>query len=162
MEKQQIRLTEQDLNMLVEDTVRTYLMENEETEISMGGLRNVAYGIRRGGNWNIRTNYKVGKQASSFNKYAQQAKGAIAKMREIATETQNKPIATSLKQIATQMNTVAKNFTKEAQRIAGPQDYKMTVKNPWAKTTTRTPRAKTPGKVTRGRKDAAQELQQQL
>ena len=137
MNNKSIQLTEQDLHMLIEDAVKIYLTEELE-EGWWGGLKNVGYGMKRG-NWNFKTNYRVGNQASSFNKYASSANDSTAQMIEIAKESGNPTIATSLGRIAKQMMTVAQGFTKEAQRIAGPQDAKMTVKNPWA--APKTPRA---------------------
>ena len=58
MEKNKpIQLTEQDLHMLVEDSVRTYLKENGMEEGIWGGLKNVASGMRQG-NFFIGQNYK--------------------------------------------------------------------------------------------------------
>ena len=131
-EGNQVVITESELHDLVNESVKLYLNENAEDETFWGGLKNAAYGFGRG-NWNVRQNFKVGNQASSFNKYATTANNAISKMMEIAKETQNATIATSLNSIYKNIQKVADAFTKEAKRLAGPQDYRMTVNNPWKK-----------------------------
>ena len=139
MRNQQIRLTEEDLHMLVEDAVKIYLTEELE-EGFWGGVKNAWNGMK-GGNFNVKANYRVGNWASSFNNYAQQAQNAIAQMQDIAVQSNNKPISTALGQIAKQMQKAAQNFTQMAQNVARPQQIDTSVKNPWAKTATRTPKA---------------------
>ena len=132
MDKEQIVLTEQDLHMLVEDAVNAYLINEGLEEGWWGGVQNAWYGMK-GGNFNLKTNYRVGNWASSFNKYAQQAQSAIGEMQNIATQSNNKPIATSLGQIAKQMQKVADGFNQMARNVARPQQPDTSVKNPWAK-----------------------------
>jgi hypothetical protein len=141
MNNKQLVLTEEDLHLLVEDAVKMYLTEGDLEEGWWGGVQNAWYGAK-GGNFNLKTNYRVGNWASSFNKYAQQAQSAIAEMQQIATSSNNKPIATSLGQIAKQMQKVADGFNQMARNVARPQQPDTTVKNPWAKPKTpRAPRA---------------------
>ena len=132
MRNQQIRLTEEDLHMLVEDAVKSYLMNEGIEEGFWGGVKNAWNGMK-GGNFNVGQTYKAGNWASSFNNYAQQAQNAIAQMQQIARQSNNKPISTALGQIAKQMQKAAQNFTQMAQNVARPQSIDTTVKNPWAK-----------------------------
>lgn len=144
MRNQQIRLTEEDLHMLVEDAVKSYLINEGIEEGFWGGVKNAWNGMK-GGNFNVKTNYRVGNWASSFNNYAQQAQNAIAQMQQIAQQSNNKPISTALGQIVKQMQKAAQNFTKMAQNVARPQNIDTTVKNPWAKKTASTPRSAVAG-----------------
>lgn len=144
MRNQQIRLTEEDLHILVEDAVKSYLINEGIEEGFWGGVKNAWNGMK-GGNFNVKTNYRVGNWASSFNNYAQQAQNAIAQMQQIAQQSNNKPISTALGQIAKQMQKAAQNFTQMAQNVARPQSIDTTVKNPWAKKTASTPRSAVAG-----------------
>ncbi len=97
MEKNKpIQLTEQDLHMLVEDSVRTYLKENGMEEGIWGGLKNVASGMRQG-NFFIGQNYKYGKLVTSYNKYAQNVYATLTKMYGIAEQLNNQNLAANLK-----------------------------------------------------------------
>ena len=134
MPKNQIVLTEQDLHKLVEDAVKTLIINEGLEEGWWGGVKNAWNGAKQG-NFNLATSYRTGNWASSFNSYGQEAINALQQMKDIAIKSNNKPIATSINQIIKQIQQAGANFTKMAQNAAAPQQVDTTVKNPWAKKT---------------------------
>jgi DNA-binding ferritin-like protein len=120
-----IRLTEQDLHMLVEDAVKNYL-----NEVSWGGVNNAWQGIKKG-NFNVGQTYNAGKFASQFNKYSQQAQNALAQMINISKQTKNKSIATELGNINKMIGKTAKGFTNMATANRTLSQLNTQVKDPW-------------------------------
>ena len=114
---QPIRLTEQDLHFLVEEAVKGYLVENGMGEGVWGGLKNVWNGVKRG-NLNVRTTYKTGNWASSFQKYVYQVEELIEKMQEIAQKSGNFQIVEDLNSVMDQFFETAQAFNKMAQDVA--------------------------------------------
>ena len=113
MNNKPIQLTEQDLHILVEDAVKTYLTENELGEGVWGGLKNVWQGAKNW-NFNVGQTYRAGNWASSFNSYAQEAQDALEQMRTIAQQTKNPTIAKQLRNIRTMLGRAAAGYTKMA------------------------------------------------
>jgi hypothetical protein len=134
-----IKLTEQDLHILVEDAVKTYLMNEGIDETMMGGLKNVWHGAfgkddqgQRNWNFNFGQNYRNGNFASSFEKYAQQATQALEGMKTMATSSKNTSINKYLDQIVSNIQNVSQQFSQQATNIANGQQLKMKrVTNPW-------------------------------
>lgn len=134
-----IKLTEQDLHILVEDAVRTYLMNEGIDETMMGGLKNAWHGAfgkndqgQRNWNFNFGQNYRNGNFASSFEKYAQQATQALEGMKTMATSSKNTSINKYLDQIVSNIQNVSQQFSQQATNIANGQQLKMKrVTNPW-------------------------------
>lgn len=119
-----IQLTEQDLHMLVEDTVSSILKENGVEEGVWGGLKNVWQGAKQG-NFNVGQTYNSGNIASNFQKYAQQAMQAIRGMSQIATDTGNKQIDVYLAQVMDTLNNTVKFFNNTASKVAsGDMSYR--------------------------------------
>ena len=114
---QPIRLTEQDLHFLVEESVKGYLRENGMQEDVWGGLKNAWNGIKQG-NLNIGTTYKTGNWASSFQKYAQQVGEIIQKMQGIAQKSGNQQIVKDLASVNKQFLNTAQAFNQMAQNAA--------------------------------------------
>jgi hypothetical protein len=117
MGRNQIVLSEQELHMLVEDSVRIYLQENGVDEDVMGGLKNVWQGAKNL-NFNVGANYKAGNLASNFAKYAQQVQNAIEQMRQIASATKNNQVSTYLGQVSKTLQKTVGMFNQTAQKIA--------------------------------------------
>ena len=131
MNNKSIQLTEQDLHMLVEDAVKTYLTENELGEGVWGGLKNVWQGAKNW-NFNVGQTYKAGNWASSFNSYAQEAQNALEQMRTIAQQTKNPTIAKQLRSISTMLGRAAAGYTKMANQVAKGTPMNTSVQDPWA------------------------------
>ena len=112
-----IQLTEQDIHFLVEDAVKNILRENGMEEGIWGGLKNVWQGAKQG-NLNVASTYKTGNWASSFAKYEQQVQQIIQKMQQVANNSGNQEIASSLDNISMQFSQAAANFNKMAQNAA--------------------------------------------
>ena len=125
MRNQQIRLTEEDLHILVEDAVKIYLNEEQLNEWwgqdIVGGVKNA---------WNnMRTNYRLGKWASAFSNYSKQAQNCIEGMINIADTTKNTGLSQTLTNIKTNLETVATNFNKMAR--GATSNPNMNVEDPW-------------------------------
>ena len=131
MNNKPIQLTEQDLHILVEDAVKTYLTENELGEGVWGGLKNVWQGAKNW-NFNVGQTYKAGNWASSFNSYAQEAQNALEQMRTIAQQTKNPTIAKQLSNIKTMLGRAATGYTKMANQVAKGTPMNTSVQDPWA------------------------------
>ena len=131
MNNKSIQLTEQDLHMLVEDAVKTYLTENELGEGVWGGLKNVWQGAKNW-NFNVGQTYKAGNWASSFNSYAQEAQNALVQMKTIAQQTKNQTIAKQLGSISTMLGRAAAGYTKMANQVAKGTPMNTSVQDPWA------------------------------
>lgn len=114
---QPIRLTEQDLHFLVEESVKGYLRENGMQEDVWGGLKNAWNGVKQG-NLHIGTTYKTGNWASSFQKYAQQVAEIIQKMQGIAQKSGNQQIFKDLDSVKKQFFNTAQAFNQMAQNAA--------------------------------------------
>jgi DNA anti-recombination protein RmuC len=102
MDKKPIRLTEQDLHMLVENAVRTYLVNEGIDEISWSGIKNMA----RAGVDKLK---QVGNTMGAAY-YNGAANAQIQKLNQLATQYQEK-----LNQIQTQIATLQ-------QKAQGRQD----------------------------------------
>ena len=113
MEKKQIQLTEQDIHFLVEEAVKEYMIQ----EGLWGGLKNVWQGAKQG-NLNVASTYKAGNWASSFGKYEQQVQRIIGKMQQIANNSNNQELASSLDNISQQFSQAAVNFNQMANNVA--------------------------------------------
>ena len=131
MNNKPIQLTEQDLHILVEDAVKTYLTENELGEGVWGGLKNVWQGAKNW-NFNVGQTYRAGNWASSFNSYAQEAQDALEQMRTIAQQTKNPTIAKQLSNIRTMLGRAAAGYTKMANQVAKGTPMNTSVQDPWA------------------------------
>ena len=114
---QPIRLTEQDLHFLVEESVKGYLRENGMQEDVWGGLKNAWNGVKQG-NLHVGTTYKTGNWASSFQKYAQQVSGIIQKMQGIAQKSGNQQIYNDLASVRDQFFKTAQAYNQMAQNAA--------------------------------------------
>ncbi len=114
---QPIRLTEQDLHFLVEESVKGYLRENGMQEDVWGGLKNVWNGVKQG-NLHVGTTYKTGNWASSFQKYAQQVSGIIQKMQVIAQKSKQDQIYNDLASVRDQFFKTAQEYNQMAQNAA--------------------------------------------
>lgn len=113
MAKKQIQLTEQDLHILVEDAVRTYLKEQRIDEF-WGGMNNVMRGIGNG-NWQMSQNYRSGQWASSFNNYYKSAANALQGMMKIVNSSQQtQGYATYLQNIKNYLDRINQMYTKFA------------------------------------------------
>lgn len=130
MRNQQIRLTEEDLHILVEDAVKSYLINEGIEEGFWGGLRNVWQGAKRK-NFNVGQTYKAGSWASSFNSCATTAQNALEKMRTIAKETKNPTIAKQLGSIKKMLGRAAAGYTKMAAQVAKGTPMNTSVQDPW-------------------------------
>ena len=138
----QIRLTEQDIHTLVEDAVRSYLVNEGVDEGFWGGVSNAMHGAfgkngqgQRNFNFNLGQTYRSGRDASSFAKYAQQAGTAIKGMKDIATNTGNKNVSNSLNTVAKNIQSVAQQYTTQAQNVANGDAKQIgKVNNPWSRT----------------------------
>ena len=131
---QPIRLTEQDLHFLVEETVKGYLRENGMQEDVWGGLKNAWNGVVNHGNFNLGDSYKSGNWASSFQKYGQEAQKNIGQMQRIAQSSNNIPIASSLSKINQNIGASIQNYNQMAQDVSnGNANYnnKFAVNNPF-------------------------------
>ena len=87
--KQTIQLTEQDLHMLVEDAVRTYLVNEGMDEISWSGLRGVGSAFKQNMQnmgKNIRNTYNASKQNNQIFKLATNAKNALEALKDAAQQ----------------------------------------------------------------------------
>jgi len=115
---QPIRLTEQDLHFLVEESVKGYLRENGMQEDVWGGLKNAWNGVVNHGNFNLGTTYKTGNWASSFQKYAQQVAGIIQKMQVIAQKSKQDQIYNDLASVRDQFFKTAQAYNQMAQNAA--------------------------------------------
>ena len=130
-----IRLTEEDLHMLVEDAVKAYLV-NEDM---WGGLKNAWQGAfgkndqgQRNYNFNLGQTYRSGNLSSSFNSYVQQAGKAIQGMQTIAKETGNNKLVSDLDTVFVNLTNIGKEFTTQASNIANGNRKKLgKVQNPW-------------------------------
>ena len=80
----------------------------------MGGLKNAWQGIKQG-NLNVASTYKTGNWASSFGKYEQQVQQIIQKMQQVANNSGNQELASSLDNISMQFSQAAANFNQMAQ-----------------------------------------------
>ena len=130
MDKKPIRLTEQDLHMLVEDAVKTYLV-NEVGLPSWGGIKNAWGGVKKG-NWYLGQTYKTGKYASQFNSYAKQAQDALAQLKNIAKQTNNKEIADEITNTSRMLGKASTGFVRMAKNTQKPGNAMNTaVQNPW-------------------------------
>jgi hypothetical protein len=128
MSKQLIRLTEHDLHILVEDTVKQYLTEFGP---SWAGIKNSLGGIGKG-NWYLGQTYKTGKFASQFNKYAKQAQDSLAQLKNIANQTSNKEIADEITNTSRMLGKASTGFAKMAKNTQKPGNAMNTsVQNPW-------------------------------
>ena len=147
MDKKQIRLTEQDLHMLVEDAVKTYLVKEGVDESVWGGLKNVWQGAKNW-NFNVGQTYRAGNWASSFNNYAQEAQSALQEMITIARQTKNPTIAKELTNIKTMLGRAAAGYTKMANQVAKGTPMNTSVQDPWAAKAAKTANATAPQQTT--------------
>ncbi len=122
MKKNAIRLTEQDLNYIVENAVKSCLKESGMEEGVFGGLRNVGRAMRNG-NFNVGKAYQYGSQASSFGRYARQAINALNQMINVANASNNRNVAQELATIidsiedaSAQFNSIAQSATERQQQ----------------------------------------------
>ena len=138
-----IRLTEQDLHMLVEDAVRQYFINEEIDEMSWAGLKggvqnawNGAFGTNANGqrnfNFNVGQTFRSGRDASAFNSYVGQAEQAIKGMIGIANNTKNQKLSQDLQAIIDNLNNVSGELKTQADNIAaGNRKNLGKVNNPW-------------------------------
>lgn len=117
MEKKTIQLTEQDLHMLVENTVRILIKENGMEEGVWGGMKNAYNGIKSG-NFNIGQTYNSGKISSNFSNFANQAMTAINEMIKIANSTGNQQISRYLTQVNKTIGNSVNSFNAASQEVA--------------------------------------------
>lgn len=127
MNNKPIQLTEQDLHMLVEDAVKTYLTELGP---SWAGIKNGWNGLMHG-NANFRQTYGSGKNAGQFSKYAQQANNAIGQMRNIAKSTNSKELANELGYTTKMINKAVKGYNDIAKTAQRKDVDGASVQNPW-------------------------------
>jgi len=136
MDKKPIRLTEQDLHFLVENAVQAYLTENEANEGVWGGVKN-AWNAIKNGNFNVGNAYRTGNDASSFQKYANQAEQTINQMIAIADSTNNQRVSAGLKKTLKNIQFVAQQYNQIAQNATQQQPQQVnTVK--WQQRTPKT------------------------
>lgn len=124
MDKRPIQLTEKDLHVLVENAVRVYLKENGMEEGIWGGLKTAMQGVGQG-NFYLGRNYKLGKQVSSFSKYAQQIVGLATKMQQIADANNLTQISSNLVSYGNAINKMAQSFQAQLNQQLKPQQYNM-------------------------------------
>lgn len=105
-----IRLTEQDLHMLVEDTVKIYLTENDVEEGVWSGLKNAGRSLFNGNFRNLGTAYSQGSWAGSIQKYLQSAQTGLDGMYQIMYKSGDQEGAQVVAQIKQNLEQVAKNY----------------------------------------------------
>jgi hypothetical protein len=114
----------------VEDAVKTYLV-NEVGLPSWGGIKNAWGGVKKG-NWYLGQTYKTGKYASQFNSYAKQAQDALAQLKNIAKQTNNKEIADEITNTSRMLGKASTGFARMAKNTQKPGNAMNTsVQNPW-------------------------------
>lgn len=138
MSNNQIRLTEEELHMLVEDAVNTYLI-NEVGQL--GGIKNAWHGMfgknpqtgKRNWNYHLGRTYKAGKTASSFQKYVSDAKKAISNLINIAQYYDSGSIVDDLYKVSNNLQTLANDFNEQASYTANHRNDSGIdlVDNPW-------------------------------
>lgn len=142
----QIVLTEQDLHMLVEDAVKTYLVNEGIEEGVWGGLGNAMYGAFGKGNSfmngmkNFKQNYQNGKLATDMQKYAQKIAPYLSKMSALATSMGDEELAGDLEDVQSKLKMVGDYSNINAREVArgymadmtngGVYDYDRSF-NPW-------------------------------
>ena len=112
-----IQLTEQDLHVLVEDTVKNILKENGMEEGVWGGLKNVWKGVKQG-NLNVGQTYNSGNIASNLQKYAEMAQKGLKGMMTIANQTGNRQILGYLNNVWYALENTVSIFNKTASNVA--------------------------------------------
>ena len=138
MDKKQIVLTEQDLHMLVEDAVKTYLVNEGVDEGWWGGVQNALHGAfgrndqgQRNWNFNFGQTYRSGRDASSFKSYLQQVESAIEGMKQVATKTGNQEIIGDLDAVYKNLSNISQQYSQQATNVANGNQKNMWVVNPW-------------------------------
>ena len=142
MDKKQIRLTEQDLHMLVEDAVKTYLVNEGIEEGVWGGLGNAMYGAFGKGNSfmngmkNFKQNYQNGKLASDMKAYAQKIAPYLSKMSTLASSMGDEELANDLEGVQFKLKDVGDTTSDNARRVAAGKANGMMASgnfsmNPW-------------------------------
>jgi hypothetical protein len=132
MNRRQVRLTEQDLHMLVEDAVRTYLVNEGIEEGVWGGLGNAMYGAFGRGNSfmngmkNFKQNYQNGNLASDMQKYAQKIYPYLSKMSALATSMGDNKLAEDLEDLQGKLEQVGKFSKYNARDVAAGEISDMT------------------------------------
>lgn len=123
MEKR-IRLTEQDLHMLVEDAVRTYLTENEMEEGFWGGVGNAFRSVGNG-NWNPRQAYSQGSWASSMKKYCTSAQQGLQGVQNIMMKSGDQQGANTVGQLINNLNQLVTNYQANARNASNKKNMQM-------------------------------------
>lgn len=115
MTNKQIQLTEQDLHILVEDAVRTYLRENGMEEGVWSGMKNAMRGIGNG-NFHMMQNYRSGSYAGSIQKYGQNAINALNQFKGILNKSGAQQIVPQIENISSELTKIMNNYQNIAQQ----------------------------------------------
>ena len=120
MDNKQMKLTEQDLQFIVENAVQIYLNENETDEGIGSGIRNVARGIGNG-NFHMMQNYRSGSYAGSIQKYGQNAIQALTNFKGILNKSGAQQIVPQVEKINQELQQIISNYQNIAQQASNKQ-----------------------------------------
>jgi hypothetical protein len=109
-----IKLTEQDLRFLVENTVQAYIVNEDVNEGVWGGMKNVFNGNIR----NFMQNYRNGSQASDVSKYCNKILPYLGKIYNVISGWGNEELANDLKQCYTDLSNIASGALSQAYNVA--------------------------------------------
>ena len=126
MNKKQIVLTEQDLHFLVENAVKTYLVENDMEEGIWGGLKNSARSLFNGNYSNLLQAYSQGSWASSINKYYQTAQSGLKGMQQIMNNSRDFKASNVIQQIIQNLSDVVQNYQRIATNTSNKSSMRLT------------------------------------
>ena len=125
MNKRQIVLTEQDLHFLVENAVKTYLVENDMEEGLWGGLKNSARSLFNGNFDNLAQAYSQGSWASTINKYYQTAQNGLKGMQQIMNKSGDQQGASVIQQIIQNLGNVVQNYQQVAANTSNKSNMRL-------------------------------------